>query len=87
MGEVGYYDKARRECEQFMIAIRRKCGEAPPGAYLYIKHNQHDFGTYLEVAVKYESDNEAACAYAYKVEAEAPSEWDILDKIALGLER
>jgi hypothetical protein len=69
--------RARRECERFIEAIKFKCGEPPEGAVLRIASHQHDYGTYYEVAVKYDSDIPEATAYALKVESEAPNEWQV----------
>jgi hypothetical protein len=74
---TSHYDptKARSECRRFIQAIRIQCGNEPEGATLRIKSNPHDFGSYLEVVVQYEEDNEAAVEYAFKVEGNAPTEW------------
>jgi hypothetical protein len=68
--------KARQECLAFIRQIRRQFGREPYGASLVITRNSHDFGTYLEVGVKYKEGNEAATKYAFKVEGEMPEEWD-----------
>ena len=75
VGSDDYHVRARGECRRFIEAIRQVCGAEPEGAALVIKSNPHDFGSYLEVAVRFDDEDEAACAYAYKVEAEAPSTW------------
>jgi len=77
--------RARQECQQFIAAIVRECGEEPDGATLVVTSNPHDFGTYYEVGVRYEEDNEAAVDYAFRVESEAPTEWSDEDRAALGL--
>ena len=74
---------ARRECQQFITAIRRVCGEEPAGATLTIRSNPHDFGTYPEVAVRFNDNVETAVAYAYHVEANAPEYWSDEDRLAL----
>ena len=74
---------ARRECQQFIEAIRRTCGEEPYGARLQITSNPHDFGTYLDVIVRYNDDHDAATEYAYHVEANAPEHWTDEDRAAL----
>lgn len=69
-------DGARAECHRFIRTIKVKLGEPPEGASLVVRSNRHDFGTYYEVAVKYDEAKEAAIDYAFKVESEAPTEWD-----------
>ncbi len=75
--------RARLECRTFIELIRRTVGEEPDGAFLIVFPNRHDFGTYFEVAVRYDPENEAALAYAFRVDAEAPSEWDEEARAAL----
>jgi hypothetical protein len=75
VGQEDYHERARPECVRFIKAIRAVVGVEPEGAALVVKSNPHDFGSYLEVAVRFDEDDEAACNYAYKVEAEAPATW------------
>jgi len=57
------------ECKAYIAALRKVYGDEPEGASLYTKSNPHDFGTYYEVAVRYDTNNEAATTYAWKLEA------------------
>ena len=66
---------AKQECQRFIDLIRQVVGEEPEGARLVVKSNPHDFGTYYEVAVKYDVNDEIAVEYAMKVESEAPLTW------------
>ena len=68
--------KARAECKRFIECIRKVCGPEPFGARLIIKGNPHDFGTYLEVNVRYDDNNQVAVEYAFKVESQAPQTWE-----------
>lgn len=56
------------ECQAYITALRRFYGQEPDGTRLFVKAQAHDFGTYREVACQYDPDNEAAQAYAYKLE-------------------
>jgi len=67
--------KARQECHRFIDAIRTTVGPEPAGAKLIVTRNEHDFGVYYEVAVRFEIDEDAAAEYAYKVESNAPTNW------------
>jgi hypothetical protein len=69
-------EQARLECRTFIGQLRRQFGEEPAGARLVVKSNPHDFGTYLEVAVKFSDENEEAAEYAFKLESESPAQWD-----------
>jgi hypothetical protein len=76
--QVPYDDPvlARLECKAFANQLVRILGPPPEGASLQVKSFPHDFGTYCEVVVWYDENNDKAAEYAYKCEAEAPAEWD-----------
>ena len=76
LGSDGYYEKAQKECKAFIKQLRRQFGNEPTGARLCIKANAHDFGSYYEVACKFDPQYEEAIEYAYKLEANLPEEWD-----------
>ena len=80
VGRDDYYSRARRECRAYIALLRRVLGAEPTGAYLTIKSNPHDFGTYLSVVCKFDLDNQAAVEYAYRCESEGPEEWDAIAK-------
>jgi hypothetical protein len=44
-------------------------------AHYTIKSFPHDFGTYKEVAIVFDSEDEAAAAFAYEVEDRLPANW------------
>jgi hypothetical protein len=69
-------EKARVECRIFMRQLARQFGDPPPVAGFAITHNPHDFGTYLEVEVRFDTNDRAAVEYAFQVEDESPAEWD-----------
>ncbi len=48
----------------------------PQGAELRIRSNPHDFGSYLSVVCSFDPSDEVATGYAYRCEAEGPTEWD-----------
>lgn len=76
VGDPDYARNAKAECRAFIEAIRKVCGREPEGARLTIKGQEHDFvERYYEVAVIYDSSNEAAMEYAFKVGREAPTTW------------
>jgi hypothetical protein len=75
VGEEDYGRRAMDECKRFIELIREKVGVEPAGARLYVKANPHDFGTYFEVAVRFDRCLDAAVDYAFRVERDAPSRW------------
>jgi hypothetical protein len=77
--------RAIRECQAFVRQLRRLNGAEPEGAELRITSNEHDFGTYHSVAVRFEEGNEEAVAYAFRVENNSPLKWDAEATQELGL--
>src|SRR3990167_542673 len=75
VGDVDYATKAKDECRRFIKLLRDKLGVEPDGASLVIKANQHDFGTYYEVACKFDMNNKDAVDYAFMLENNLPSRW------------
>lgn len=71
------------ECKQFIKFLIRKFGPPPDGAYYAVTENLHDFGTYHEVAIRFDENDKEASDYAFHVEAHVPSHWDDEDREAL----
>lgn len=77
VGSEDYGRWSRIECKAYIAQLRREFGVEPEGASMYTKSNPHDFGTYYEVAVRYDDDIEAALDYAYLVEGGvSEGKWD-----------
>ncbi|MFO0812101.1 MAG: hypothetical protein U0796_02715 [Gemmatales bacterium] len=79
VGEQDYARKAKIECQQFIEAIKKSCGEPPLGADLRVKSNPHDFGNYYSVACYFDEQYPESVEYAYKCEAHAPTTWEAVD--------
>jgi hypothetical protein len=75
LGSPDYAREARAECKRYIKAIRHVCGPEPAGAQLTIKSLPHDFGSYFEVAVVFDPENESASEYAAKCDQDAPKTW------------
>jgi len=86
VGEDNYMAKSRKECRAFAHQLLRQFGNPPHGAKLSIKHFPHDAGTYMEVAVIFDDENEIATNYAYSVDNDIPAHWDDEAKKELGLD-
>lgn len=71
--KIDYLQAQRAECYIFKRMLERQF-PPPQGAYFSVKPNQHDFGTYYEVVVKYE--NEEGENFAYDMEENIPAKWD-----------
>lgn len=85
VGADNYSARARAECNAFRNQLRRVFGDEPEGAALRVKANYHDFGTYYEVVVTFDCDNEAAADYAWRVQENTPARWDAEARAELGL--
>src|SRR5437762_609977 len=72
----GYWDRARKECKAYIALLRRSLGQEPPGAFLTVKVNAHDSGSYLSVICYFDSDNPQASDYALRCESQGPELWD-----------
>jgi hypothetical protein len=78
---VDYIPAMRAECERFKKLLEQ--AYPPVGdAYLFIKSNSHEFGTYLEVAVRFEDDIKEEREYAFMLESKAPGTWEELERLA-----
>lgn len=75
VGAENYEQKARKECNAFIEAIRKKLGNEPQGAQLRVKSSPHDFGTYYEVICSYNEVFPDSVDYAYKCESDSPATW------------
>ena len=83
VGSDDYHVKARAECQayrnqlyRFLKAKGYSKGDLPADFALTIKSEQHDYGTYLEVVVRFNSEDEKSWDLAQLLEGESPTEWD-----------
>lgn len=85
VGSENYAEQSRKELKAYARQLIRQFGQPPQGASLIIKAFPHDFGTYHELVVKYNEDNEEAAHYAFKLEGDGPEFWDDEAKKELGI--
>jgi hypothetical protein len=77
-----YASKACAECNRYRAQLARAYSAAhsgrplPKGCRLVIKSNNHDYGTYYEVAVKFDGSDAKAGRAALWFEANLPESWD-----------
>lgn len=76
LGAADYSTRSRKECTAFIAQLIRVFGEPPRGAHFKMTSNPHDFGTYRDVDIVFDDENDAACEYAYNIEANIPANWD-----------
>lgn len=90
VGKDNYSVQAKKECVAYIkqlwrILKSRGINEFTAPIELVIKSNPHDFGNYLEVNCKFNSNNEEASDLAYELDACAPSNWDDEAREELGM--
>ena len=76
VGSDQYRELNPMEIKAFANQCTRMFPNIPPGARYVRTSNPHDFGTYHELGIKYQEDDEAAMSYAFNVENNAPEYWD-----------
>jgi primosomal replication protein N len=78
IGEDDYMLRSRAECRRFAALIER----AYPGACAVVRANRHDYGTYYEVNVSYDDDNEDQTYQAFLIADTVPATWAELERMA-----
>ncbi len=76
VGEVGYADKAQKQCEAYIELIRARIGKEPTGAKLRVRWQTHDLGSYAEVTCDFDDTIDATAEYAYRCENDGPTAWN-----------
>ena len=71
-----YMPAMRAECKRYKTMLEKRFPDIPSEAYFKIGTNQHDFGTYLDVRIIFNENNEEASDFAYFVEDNLPTEWN-----------
>jgi porphobilinogen deaminase len=72
-----YLPRMRAECRAFVHQLERTFPEAlEAGCSFRVKSNAHEFGSYLEVQVCFNDNDEHMTHWAYMIEAELPELWD-----------
>jgi len=76
VGADDYHEKAREECQRYKELLEATFPDPPQGSRFAIKSFPHDFGSYYEVVVWFDDDNEKSVDFAYKVERNLPETWE-----------
>ena len=77
VGSDDYMTRARIECRAFAHQLERTFPQAvEAGCSFRVKSNPHDFGTYLEVQVRFDDDDEHQTHWAFMIENDLPEAWD-----------
>lgn len=76
VGDANYLELAKLECGVYLRQLKRRFADMPNGAWFQIKSFPHDFGTYLEVVVKFDDCWSDCAEYVYEMEGRVPAQWD-----------
>ena len=83
VGAEGYMERVNKECRVYIRQLWRQLlvkgitpHNAPETFNLVVKGNAHDFGTYFEVAIRYDDSNQEAMELALDLENLVPTNWD-----------
>ena len=77
VGSDNYRELALEECRRYKRQLIKQFQESYDTGLIgfQIKAFPHDFGSYYEVCVLFNEDDEKSCQLAYDVEAQAWPEW------------
>ena len=70
------YTEMRNEVSKFVAMLERRFTNIPENAYFGIKRESHDFGTYFEAAVYWDTEDEESRDFAFYVENHLPASWN-----------
>lgn len=76
IGEENYSKWSRLEAYTLIDQLTRLLGEPPSLTFFKVIPCSHDFGTYYDVAIVYDDEEEESEAYMLRVESELPYNWD-----------
>jgi hypothetical protein len=75
VGSDEYLLRTLLECKAYHAQLINQFGEPPANTRFGVKSFPHDFGTYHEVVVYFDDENEESVEYAYRVDANLPEYW------------
>ncbi len=86
-GSEGFNERSIRECRVYIRQLERQF-PIPEGVEAYYasrRFDDHDFGSYREVVLYFETEDTAAVNFALNVESNGPLKWDEAACQELGL--
>lgn len=77
LGDEYFHEKSKKEMNAYIEQLYRQFPEAANNRVAFVsKWFSHDFGSYGEVCIKYNDENQLALEYALMVEKNLPGNWD-----------
>jgi hypothetical protein len=69
------YSAMRKEVASYVALLESRFTNIPENAHFGIKRESHDFGTYFEAAVYWDTEDADSQAFAFFVESNLPATW------------
>ena len=69
------YSAMRKEVSNYVTLLESRFTNIPENAYFGIKRESHDFGTYFEAAVYWDTEDTDSQTFAFFVENRLPATW------------
>ncbi len=89
VGHENYDEESRKECIRYRDLLVKKFGGIDKldemGVRFSTKSFPHDYGSYREVIVIFDDDDEKAIGAAYYIEKNLPQRWD--DETVIGFDQ
>jgi hypothetical protein len=76
LGADNYEKLSKIESKAYANQIQRMFPDMPYGVFIKRTSNPHDFGTYYELAIQYDINEEEAVEFVNNIEGNLPEEWD-----------
>ncbi|MGA7933847.1 MAG: hypothetical protein WCA35_09900 [Kovacikia sp.] len=87
VGKDNYPEQSRKECRVWISQLQREFPKADDiDAHFKISQFTHDLGTYREVVLNYNLNDDRAVKYASQIEQKCPQNWDAKARQDLGLD-
>lgn len=76
VGSDNYFEESSKESKRYIDLLEKKFGEHRPLSCSFRKKSfPHDFGSYYEVVVYFDSNDDESVKFAYHVENNLPETW------------
>lgn len=75
VGSENYMQRARIEARVYMDQLKRSFGNNPNGSFFKVVRCPHDFGTYLDIRLYYDDEQQGHVQYMMDIETGC-SKWD-----------
>lgn len=77
VGSIDFRNQSKREMRAYINQLKREFPAYDEHNVRFVaKYFPHDFGSYGEVCVEYDTDDEVATTFAFKVDNFIPMQWD-----------